>query len=491
MTSVAGLKKRKAAGAIPPLLFAGRTVVTDMDASGAGVLEERLPSGEAIEVIVPGAIPGDVIELSWRAPLPGGRRGLAESFRLLEASPEAARRCPLAGECGGCPAARLDYAAELRIKTRTLVERPLAEAGLLREGVLLPAVGQPEGCARGFRNKAILYPGILAGEPRFGYYRARSQALVGAEDCPQTPAWMGETARALAPLLLRPDCAPWREATDEGALRALLLREAPGTGERLAAVVMRRLPGDPDAREGLLEAIREALAGARLTSLLLNLNEAPGSAVLSFAPGAARRIAGRDGVEAQLMGLAFTLDAQTFLQVNTPQTPVLYGRALDALELSPEDRVLDLYCGVGTLTLLAARRSAGALGVERVEQSIACARENARRNGLGSAAFIAAPVEKALSEPLPEGFRPTKIMVDPAYQGLAGGATRAVARLARREGVRRLAYVSCNPRSFARDAAALECEGLRLLSVTPVDMFPGALHFECVGVFEGRFDDGR
>ena len=99
MTSVAGLKKRKAAGAIPPLLFAGRTVVTDMDASGAGVLEERLPSGEAIEVIVPGAIPGDVIELSWRAPLPGGRRGLAESFRLLEASPEAAR-VPFPGRSG-------------------------------------------------------------------------------------------------------------------------------------------------------------------------------------------------------------------------------------------------------------------------------------------------------------------------------------------------------------------------------------------------------
>lgn len=458
-------------------------LVEDLDASGAGIVHAVLPDGGTIEVLAPGAVPGERIALDWRPPLPGGRRGLAEGFTVLAPSPDTdPSRCPLAGTCGGCPAGRLDYARELALKTERLVVAPLAGAGVTPEHIL-PARGQPEDRRQGFRNKAVLYPGIIDGRPRFGYFRARSQDLVAAEDCPQTPAWMGEAARRAAPLLLRADLAPWHEADDKGALRALLLREAPGTGERLVTLVLRRLPDAPEAREALFDRIREALSPARPDALLVNRHERPGSAVLSLEADATFVLSGRSGIEARLMNLAFTLGAGTFLQVNTPQTPVLYGIAIDALRLSPEDRVLDLYCGVGTLTLLAARKVRSALGIERVAASVECARENARRNGLGNAAFLAAPVEKALTA-LPEDFLPTKIIVDPAYQGLGGGAAEALAALVRRAGVQRLVYVSCNPKSFARDAAVLARAGLAPRSVTPVDMFPGAMHLEVVGVFE-------
>ena len=464
----------------PALRHAEGLLVTGLDPSGAGVAV----TPEGLEVLIPGALPGARVSFDYQPPRPGGRRGVAAGFTELSPSPDLdPARCPLAGACGGCPAGRLVYAREIALKTQALAVKPLVEAGF-EAALVRDPVGHPEERRTGWRNKAVLYPGLIGGEPHFGYYRARSQELVAAECCPQTPAWMGEAARSLAPLLLEADAAPWREAGDSGALRALLLREAPGTGERLAAVVMRRLPEDPGKEAELFGRMRAALSLSGLTSLLVNLHEAPGSAVLAFEPDATRVIDGRPTIRAQWMGLSFEVGAQTFLQVNTPQTPVLYQTALDALEVSPEDRVLDLYCGVGTLTLLAARRAREAFGVERVEASIACARENARVNGLANARFAAAPVERLLASGLPDGWRPTVVIADPAYQGLAGGAAESLAQLLAASGARRLAYVSCNPKSFARDARVLASRGMALRSVTPVDMFPGAMHLEVVGLFE-------
>ena len=154
---------RNCSKAAAPLLSAGPIRVTGMDAGGAGLI--RLPDG--LEVIVPGARPGDEITLAYRPPQPGGRRGLAESFETLAASPDRAHdRCALAGDCGGCPMARLNYSKELELKRDLLVVEPLRAQGLLdaeNASVVEAAVGLPEEKLRGFRNKAVLYPGILDG----------------------------------------------------------------------------------------------------------------------------------------------------------------------------------------------------------------------------------------------------------------------------------------------------------------------------------------
>lgn len=469
---------------LPPAETLDDVLVTRMHASGAGIA--AAPDG--LEILIPGALPGARGTVRFRRPQPGGRRGLAESWTERSASPDAdPGRCPhVAGEppCGGCPMGGLKYARELALKTELLVVEPLAAAGFDARAIVAPALGQPEGCERGFRNKAVLYPGIVDGRGRFGHFAARSQTLVPAEDCPQTPAWMAGAARALAPLVEDGTLAPAPESAPEsGVLRCLLMREAPGTGERMLALVVRTDAGLEDARARILAALEPA----GLSTVLVNLHPAAGSGVFNFAPGATRVWSGAGTVEASLMGLGFALGPQTFLQVNTPQTPVLYERALAAAEAGPGDAVLDLYCGVGTITLLAASRAARAWGVERVEASIDRARENAAANGLANAGFTADAVERfldrALAEGFPEGFEPTKVIVDPAYQGLAGGAAEALARLVRGSRVSRIAYVSCNPKSFARDAKTLAAAGMRLVRVEPVDLFPGAMHLEVVGTF--------
>ena len=449
-------------------------LITGIHASGAGIarLSDNSNSKDVPEILVPGALPGARGDLFWNPPKPGGHWGLAVEWRESAPSPDAdPSRCPHAASlngqpvCGGCPLGSLKYPAELALKTKLLIEEPLRQAGLWREGLIQPPSGQPAAFAQHFRNKAVL--------------------------CPQTPVWMEEAARALAPFLCEPALTPAPEAAvsnGTGVLRSLLLREAPGSGERMAVLVVRALTADLLAAK---EKLIAALAPCKLQSLLVNVHPTPGSAVLSFAPDALVVWAGRASIEAELMDLAFTVGPQTFLQVNTPQTPVLYEKALDAADVQPGDQILDLYCGVGTITLAAARRAGPhgrALGVERVEASIVCARENAARNSIPQAAFVAEPPETflsaALKEGFPDDFKPTKIIVDPAYQGMAGGAAKALADLfSLPNGPKRLAYVSCNPKSFARDAKELAAAELTLESISPVDLFPGAMHLELVAAF--------
>ena len=181
----------------------------------------------------------------------------------------------------------------------------------------------------------------------------------------------------------------------------------------------------------------------------------------------------------------FAVGPDTFLQVNAVQTPVLYRKAIDALELTGDEDLLDLYSGVGTITLALARRTKGrVLGIEVNPKSVENARRNAARAGLENRTrFEAGLVEDLLSNLLAEeasaGFRPVKAVIDPAFKGIEASVAKALGDA----GLTRLVYVSCNPQTFVRDAKRLEAAGLKLIRVEAVDMFPGALHLEAVGTF--------
>ena len=456
---------------------ASSVVVTGLAPSGAGTAEI-----DGLPVLLPGALPGDVVDCLWEPPKPGGRQGLAREVRLLTPSPDRdASRCPLAGACGGCAAAGLAYEAELSLKCSLLLEVPLKKAGLLRAGLLESPAAQPESARRGFRNKAILYPALertpqggLAG--RFGYYRARSHRVVPAENCPQTPRWMHEAARDAASLLVRGPLSGTAQAPNR-TLRALCLREAPGTRERLVTIVSRRPLGEAERKE-LRELIEPLARRLNLAGVALNVNPNPGNAVLAFGPDAVETLFGHSEMRARIGGLEFEATPLTFLQVNSAQIERLYAEALKGLDLKREDRFLDLYCGVGTLTLLGARCGCEAAGIERVEASVERARRNALLNGLERVQFSAGPVE-ALLEETAASMRPNKVMLDPAHRGVERSVLEALARMP----VERLVYVACGAAAFVRDASELVRLGFRLERVLPVDLFPGSLNIETIGVF--------
>ena len=468
-------------------------LITGIAPTGAGTAQI-----DGLEVVVPGALPGDRVDFEWQPPKPGGRRGLAVGpIRLREKSTdrvsESTPRCPHAGVCGGCPLAPLRYEAELAIKTKQLLADELDRAGFSSSQCLAAIHGQPAQKRTAFRNKAVLYPTIVrdpatgALEGRFGFFRAGTHDVVPAEDCPLAPEWMHEAARLAASLIdiekTDDPFAIYDEASGRGSVRALLMREGASIGnargERLLTLVLKEKPNDL-----AIEKIRAAFHSLPLEHLSVNVHTEPGNAVLSFARDASIRIEGQPAIRTALDDLIFEVRPETFLQVNTPQTPVLYERALSLLSLEPEDGFLDLYAGIGTITLLGARRARFALGVEVVDASVACARENAARNGIDNARFLAGPVERVLASDdfraLSAKTRFTKAILDPAYKGLAPGVAEALSDLP----LERIVYVACGPKNFVRDAVRFRALGFTLVRVEAIDLFPGALHIEAIGVFE-------
>jgi len=182
----------------------------------------------------------------------------------------------------------------------------------------------------------------------------------------------------------------------------------------------------------------------------------------------------------RLAGLEFEVRANAFLQTNSRQAERLYAAALDAAEIGSGDTVLDLYCGTGTLTLMAARRGLEAVGVESAPDAVACAERNAARNGVKNARFVEGESRRVLREWAQRrregGPRPDVVIVDPPRAGLHPRVVQRVAELH----ASRVVYVSCNPATLARDLRGFTGLGYALDAVMPFDMFPHTPHIECV-----------
>ena len=185
---------------------------------------------------------------------------------------------------------------------------------------------------------------------------------------------------------------------------------------------------------------------------------------------------GQDFLEDTLCGLTFQLSVPSFYQVNREQTEVLYGRALDFAGLTGQETVLDLYCGIGTITLCMARKAKKALGAEVVPSAVEDAKENARRNGVDNAEFFCADAGEAALQLAARGIRPDVICVDPPRKGISADVIEAIVQMA----PQRLVYVSCDPATLARDVKLLAERGYHLRQAEAADLFPRTHHVETV-----------
>ena len=189
-----------------------------------------------------------------------------------------------------------------------------------------------------------------------------------------------------------------------------------------------------------------------------------------------RLLAGEPTLIETQNGLTFKVSPQSFLQVNPQQTEVLYEKAIELLDPKPEETILDLYCGIGTISMQIARRAKRVIGVECVPAAIEDAKQNAVRNGIDNASFFCDLSENALPKLLHDGVKPDAIVLDPPRKGCESAVLEAIAA----SGVNRVVYVSCNPATLARDLRILSDRGYAIHIVQPVDMFPQTAHVETV-----------
>ena len=394
----------------------------------------REPDGRV--VLVHYALPGETVEVR-----PRGRRGgvaFASVERVIEASPDRVQpRCPYFGECGGCHWQHARYQAQLELK-RKVVEDVWARAGL-RLPPDTPVLGMEDPWRYRIRGEfeCIYRPGASF---ELGFHRLRSHSVLPIRECPIHHHRIEEGLGA------------FRQAADElevRDLKHLLLTAEPGGNGLLWAA---RVDGKPGRS---LEEL-----GSRAQELL------PDLALLD------------DSIDLELWGLQFRVRSDTFVQANHRQTPVLYRTALDMLALAPSDRVLDLYAGIGTISLTAAREAGHVTAIEENPRAVALGRLAARINGVAEVEFLTGRVESALRQ-VRLGEHEA-LIADPPRAGFEQAALAEVLRL----GTGRVAYVSCEPSTQARDVALLIRGGYRLRRAAIVDMFPQTYHIETVVLLE-------
>lgn len=416
----------------------------------------RLQDGRA--VFVPGALPGEQVEIEITKD--AQRFCEARLLRVLEASD--ARResaCPHYGVCGGCSARHMDYGYSLQLK-RQRVYDALNRLGGVQDPVVHETIGaqQSERC----RNKAEYALEMKNGKLNIGCFAARSHRVIPIEDCLLQKEESIALMRYLQRELPSYGCAGRirylvTRVNRAGEMCAVLSADAPVQGEISRMAV------------GMLQAV-PALKSLYFCKLKMRPSHA--------LDGECIHICGDKTMLDTLMGLQFELSPQSFFQVNPVQAEALYEKALQAAGFTQdsEKRILDAYCGAGTITLSAARYAKSALGVEIVPPAIENAKRNARRNHMeNKAQFVCADAAKEIPRRIARGERFDAAIVDPPRKGVEAALLHALADAK----IPVISYVSCNPSTLARDVKILSERGYRLEWAQPVDMFPWTEHVEC------------
>ena len=435
-----------------------------LSSDGSGVAHSA--DGEA--VFVPGTAPGD--EARVRIVKDCGRYAFGILDELLTPSPDRIPvDCPVAGPCGGCSLRHLDYAAELRAKQESVLDAFRRIGGL--EVPVLDILPSPE--VDRYRNKVQFPVGVdKNGAPCIGFYAGRTHRIVPCPDCKLQPGVLNEIGNALCAFFAQQNIRPYDEQSGKGLVRHLFLRRGAHSGQIMVCLVCTRAKL-PHA-EQLCTALREQFPA--ISTILLNVNAKNTNVILG---GENHILYGPGYIEDTLCGVPVRLGPLSFYQVNTLAAERLYGVAAQYAQLTPDDTLLDLYCGMGTIGLSMADQCRELIGVEIVPEAIESAKANAARMGEAVAAksrFFCADAGQAATQLAAEGLHPDIVMLDPPRKGCDEATLSAVVRMA----PRRVVYVSCNPATAARDAAWLEKNGYHAEKVQPVDLFPRTKHVETV-----------
>ena len=435
-----------------------------LSSDGSGVAHSA--DGEA--VFVPGTAPGD--EARVRIVKDCGRYAFGILDELLTPSPDRIPvDCPVAGPCGGCSLRHLDYAAELRAKQESVLDAFRRIGGL--EVPVLDILPSPE--VDRYRNKVQFPVGVdKNGAPCIGFYAGRTHRIVPCPDCKLQPGVLNEIGNALCAFFAQQGIRPYDEQSGKGLVRHIFLRRGAHSGQIMVCLVCTRAKL-PHA-EQLCTALREQFPA--ISTILLNVNAKNTNVILG---GENHILYGPGYIEDTLCGVPVRLGPLSFYQVNTLAAERLYGVAAQYAQLTPDDTLLDLYCGMGTIGLSMADQCRELIGVEIVPEAIESAKANAARMGEAVAAksrFFCADAGQAATQLAAEGLHPDIVMLDPPRKGCDEATLSAVVRMA----PRRVVYVSCNPATAARDAAWLEKNGYHAEKVLPVDLFPRTKHVEAV-----------
>lgn len=370
--------------------------------------------------------------------------------------------CPLAKKCGGCQLQNMSYPQQLQWKQRK-VERLLGKFHRVE-----PIIGMEHPVH--YRNKVQAAFGLDRGRRIIsGVYQSSTHRIVPVESCMIEDQKADQIITSIRHLLPQFRIQPFDERTGQGLLRHVLVKRGFSSGQIMVVLVTVSpiLPAKNRFVEALLQKHPD------ITTVVQNINPGFTSMVLGERE---KVLYGPGTIEDTLCGCVFRISAKSFYQINPVQTEVLYSRALEMAQLTGSERVIDAYCGIGTIGMIAARQAGQVLGVELNRDAVRDAISNAKRNNITNIYFQCADAGEFMREMAAEGETADVVLMDPPRAGSDEAFLSSLVKLS----PTKVVYISCNPETQVRDVTYLTQNGYSVCTIQPVDMFPYTNHVETV-----------
>lgn len=375
--------------------------------------------------------------------------------------------CPAFGRCGGCTLLNLSYEEQLANKQKRVTE-------LLKPFGKVESIVGMKGSPWNYRNKVHWAFGTdRKGKIIAGTYEESTHRIVPINSCKLENETANRLLCTIRDLMPSFHLTAYNENTGRGFLRHVLIRTAHQTGQVMVVLVAatKVFPG----KNNFIRVLREK--HPEITTIVLNYNDKFTSMVL----GEQNTVLwGKGYIEDELCKKRFRISPHSFYQINSVQTEVLYGTAISLAGLTGKERVIDAYCGVGTIGIIAADKAGAVIGVELNKAAVRDAIGNAKANGVKNISFVCGDAGEYMEELAAAGERADVVLMDPPRTGSSEAFIRSLSVMR----PKRIVYVSCEPETLARDLVGLKKIGYRPKKIVPVDMFPGTEATEVVCLLE-------
>ncbi|PKR76667.1 23S rRNA (uracil(1939)-C(5))-methyltransferase RlmD [Halalkalibacillus sediminis] len=428
---------------------------TGLNSEGKGIVEWK---GQQLEVAH--LMPGEKAEITVNTK---GRFVNTKLKRVINSSENRVKPpCPYYYQCGGCQLQHMDEQSQARFKQETIDQ-------------LMKPFGKPEPIMSmdhpwDYRNKSHTTFGLNKDRQIIGgLYAQNTHRIIPMDRCIIHDPKADEIVQTIKGMMKSFKMQPYNEDTGRGFLRHVLVKVGKVTGEIMVVLIS----ASPifKGKNNFVKALRDA--HPEISTILLNVNSRDTSVVLG---NQEKVLFGKGTITDKLCGLKFEISPKSFYQINPVQTEKLYGKAIEMAELTGKETVVDAYCGIGTIGLIASQKAGKVIGIEQNKDAVKDAIRNSKKNGVKNARFYQGDAGEFMVQMAARGEKADVVILDPPRSGSDEAFLSSVVKLK----PKRVVYVSCNPETQARDMKYLVKNGYEVKGIQPVDMFPQTYHVESV-----------
>ena len=399
----------------------------------------------------------------------GKNQTTGKLLKIIKSSPYRVKPfCPLAKDCGGCVLQHLQYEKQLEFK-RNHVQDCINKFSKINIEVN-DCIGMDN--PFNYRNKSQVPFSMDRKKICYGFYKLNTHKIIQMDHCYIQTEDANEILKTLADLMKRYKLSAYEEDKRKGIFRHVLIKKGFATNE-IMVVLKTNVNSFPNRKEIVKDLVKKH---PNIKTVVQNINTRDTNVILGEKEIV---LYGNGYIEDILLGVKFKISSKSFYQVNPIQTATLYSKAIELADLNKNDRVLDTYCGIGTIGLIASKNVDEIIGVEIVKEAIKDAKNNAQINNITNANFVLGDASDFMVDLAKTSEKMDVVFVDPPRKGCDEKFLSSIMKLA----PKKIVYISCNPSTLARDLGILKNK-YNVIEIQPVDMFPHTYHIETIALLK-------